>query len=66
MARSEFQEFIVCRKKANILGLALFSQSEQVKDEMALKFLEMNLQESKKLARKENEACLNTLSTIET
>jgi cytochrome c556 len=66
MARSKFQEFIVCRQKANIPGLAPFSQSEQVKVEMALKVWETNLQESKKLAREAKEACLNTLSVVET
>ena len=66
MARSKFQEFIVCRQKANIPGLAPFWQSEQVKDEMALKVWEINLQERKELAREAKEACMNTLSVVET
>jgi hypothetical protein len=66
MARPKFQEFIVCRQKANISGLAPFSQYEQVKGEMALKFWETNLEESKKLSREANEAFLNTLSNVET
>jgi hypothetical protein len=66
VARSKFQEFIIWRQKANIPGLAPFSQYEQVKGEMALKVWETNLEESKKLAREAKEACLNTLSSVET
>jgi hypothetical protein len=66
VARSKFQEFIIWRQKANILGLTPFSQYEQVKGEMALKVWETNLEESKKLAKEEKETCLNTMSSIET
>ena len=66
VARYKFQEFIVCRKKTNIPGLAPFSQSEQVKVEMALKVWETNLQERKKISREAKEACLNTLFSIVT
>jgi hypothetical protein len=65
VARSKFQEFMVWRQKINIPGLAPFSQYEQVKGEMDLKYWETNLEESKKLAREAKEACLNTLSVVE-
>jgi hypothetical protein len=66
VARSKFQEFIIWRLKANIPGLAPFSQYEQVKGEMALNVLETNLEESKKISIEEKETCLNILSSIET
>jgi hypothetical protein len=66
VARSKFQEFIIWRQKANIPGLAPFSQYEQVKGEMALKVWETNLEERKKLSREAKETCLNTLSSVET
>jgi len=36
MARAKFQEFIVWRQNLNVLGLAPFSEFEQIKGEMAL------------------------------
>jgi hypothetical protein len=62
---SKFQEFRVWRQKINVLGLAPFSQYEQIKGEMALKVWETNLEESKKLARKAKEACLNILLVVD-
>jgi hypothetical protein len=62
--RSKFQEFIIWRHKANILGLTPFSHYEQVKGEMTLKVWDTNLEESKKLAREAKEACLETLSSV--
>jgi hypothetical protein len=35
-----------------------------VKDEMALKFWETNLEQRKKLSKEENEACLEALSSV--
>ena len=55
---SKFQEFIVWRQKINVPGLAPFSQYEQIKGEMALKVLETNIEESKRLSREAKEVCL--------
>jgi hypothetical protein len=65
VAISKFQDFIIWRQKANIPGLTPFSQYEQVKGEMALKVWETNLEERKKLAKEAKEACLETLSYID-
>jgi len=65
MARSKFREFNIWRQKSNILGLAPFSQYEQVKGEMALNVWETNLEETKKLSKEEKEACMETLSFME-
>ena len=66
VAISKFQEFNIWRWKANIPGLAPFSQYEQVKGEMALKVWETNLEESNKLSRDAKEACQETLSSVDT
>jgi hypothetical protein len=63
-ARSKFQEFIIWRKKSNILGLSPFTHFEQVKGEMALKIWEKNLDQRKTLAREAKEACLEALSSV--
>jgi hypothetical protein len=65
IARSKFQELIVWRKNLNIPGLVPFSEIEQIKGEMALKSWENNLEESKRLAKEENNACLNALLVVD-
>jgi hypothetical protein len=52
-------------EKAQCTWNCSFSQFEQIKGEMALKVWENNLEESKRLAREEKEACLNSLSVVD-
>jgi hypothetical protein len=64
-ARSKFQEFIIWRKKANIPSLTPFSHYEKVKEEIALKVWETNLDEVKKITKDAKEACLEALSFVD-
>jgi hypothetical protein len=48
IVRSKFQELIVWRININIPGFVHFSEVEQLKGEMTLKYWENNLKESKR------------------
>jgi hypothetical protein len=65
IARSEFQELIAWKKILNIPGFFHFPEIEQLKGEMALKSWENNLEERKRLAKKEKNSCLNVLFTVD-
>jgi hypothetical protein len=63
-ARSKFQEVLIWKKRVATPALPLLSHSEQVIGEMALKYWETNLGESKKLSRDVKEDFLEALSSI--
>jgi hypothetical protein len=65
MAGSKFQEFIVWRKNINVPRLAPFSEFEQIKGEMDLMTQENNIEQSKRLAKEEQYACLDALSDVD-
>jgi hypothetical protein len=63
--RSKFYELMMWNQSLNVLGIAQFSEFEQLKGEMEMKTWENNLDGSKILAREAKESCLSILLVVD-
>jgi hypothetical protein len=64
-SQHKFQEFLSWKHNVTIQVIVQFLELEQLRGEMALKTWELNLEESKRLAREVKVACINALLAVD-